>query len=97
MFGGPIAGWVADKWGRKISLVLCGLPYLLGYFLIVLASVAATPIAFKALLLAGRFITGIGMGWLFLAAPVSLLYKYLTTYLCYTCTYMQLFSLHRSI
>lgn len=70
VFGGPIAGWVADKWGRKISLVLCGLPYVLGYFLIVLASATATPIAFKALLLAGRFITGIGMGWTFLTAPV---------------------------
>ena len=51
--------------------MLCGLPFLFGYFLIVSASIATSPVAFKALLIVGIFVAGIGSGWSFLAVPVS--------------------------
>ena len=58
IFGGPIAGYVADRWGRKFSLVLNSVPYLVGYFIILSACLATNGIVFKTALIVGRF-----MGW----------------------------------
>ena len=71
IFGGPIGGWVADRWGRKCSLLFCGVPYLIGYLTISYAHYTPTATIFKAVLLTGCFITGVGMGWASAVAPVS--------------------------
>ena len=81
IFGGPIAGSIADRWGRKITLLLSGVPYLTGYLLLVYAHFIDSPVAFKAVVLIGRLISGVGLGWSCLAVPVSGLFH---TIHCYT-------------
>ena len=71
IFGGPVAGWIADVLGRKMALMLVAIPYLSGYLMITYAHLSYNPIGFRAVLLIGRFFTGIGMGWSCLATPVS--------------------------
>ncbi len=71
VFGGPIAGYVSDGWGRKTALLLNTLPYLMGYFVIVCSYLANSGAVFKATLMVGRFISGIGMGWSYIVVPVS--------------------------
>ena len=71
IFGCPIAGWIADHLGRKAALMLVGVPYLTGYMLIVYAHMISNATAFKIVLLVGRFLTGVGLGWSCLAGPVS--------------------------
>ena len=73
IFGGPVAGWIADSLGRKMALLLVILPYLTGYLMITYAHYSHTPMGFEAVLLFGQFFTGIGMGWSCLATPVSYL------------------------
>lgn len=72
VFSGPIGGWIADCWGRKCSLMFCGVPYIIGYLLLSYAHYASTATAFKAILLTGRFISGLGVGWSSAVVPVSL-------------------------
>lgn len=71
VFGGPIAGWIADHAGRKTALMLVGIPYLVGYLMMVYAHFITNSIGFKMVLLTGRFFTGVGLGWSCLATPVS--------------------------
>ena len=71
IFGGPISGWVADRWGRKCSMMFCGVPYLIGYLILSYAHYVPIATAFKVLLLTGRFISGLGQGWGAAVAPVS--------------------------
>ena len=70
MFGAPIAGVIADRWGRKLALLLAGVPYLVGYLMVALAHLIGDFAAFKAVLLTGRLLTGVGLGWSCLAVPV---------------------------
>ena len=70
LFGAPIAGVIADRWGRKLALLLAGVPYLVGYLMMTLAYLIGDIAAFKAVLLTGRLLTGVGMGWSCLAVPV---------------------------
>ena len=72
MTGGPPAGWVADKWGRKVSVAVSGIIFAVGYAVIALAKVPTfNPQTFKGLLMVGRFVTGIASGWTFVSTPVS--------------------------
>ena len=71
MFGGPIGGFIADHWGRKMSLMLGGVPYLIGYLMLSYAHYLPTAVGFKCLILIGRFITGVGMGWSYNVCSVS--------------------------
>ena len=73
IFGGPIAGWIADALGRKMALLLVIIPYLGGYLMITYAHYSCNAIGFRAVLFLGRFFSGIGMGWSCLATPVSYL------------------------
>ena len=73
IFGGPIAGWIADHFGRKAAIMLVGIPYLSGYLMIVYAHMLNSAIAFKVVLLLGRFLTGVGLGWSCVTGPVSIL------------------------
>ena len=64
IFGGPISGWAIDKFGRKGSILLCAVPFELGWLLISNAQN-------RAMLYAGRVITGLACGMISLAVPVS--------------------------
>ena len=61
LLGGPIAGWIADHWGRKAALLLAGVPYLAGYLMIALAYLSGDPVVFKAVLLTGVLLSGVGL------------------------------------
>ena len=71
IFGAPVSGTIADKWGRKTALIFSGLPYIIGYLILSYAHYLPTALSFKALALTGRFITGVGMGWAGSVGPVS--------------------------
>jgi len=71
IFGGPVGGLIADQWGRKTSLVLNVVPYLLGYFTVLCTYLIPQPASFKAIVILGRGITGIGLGWSFMIVPVQ--------------------------
>ena len=53
-------------------MLFAGLPYLIGYMMISYAHHSMSATAFKALVLIGRFITGVGMGWASAVIGVSL-------------------------
>ena len=53
-------------------MLFSGLPYLAGYMTISYAHYSISASVFKALLLTGRFVTGIGMGWASAVVSVSL-------------------------
>ena len=89
IFGGPVGGWVADRWGRKCSMMFCGVPYLIGYALMSYAHYIPSAIPFKVFLMIGRFISGLGMGWASAVSPVSCLTycKFMHTYYYFVCDY----------
>ena len=64
MFGSPIGGWAIDKFGRKGTIMLCIIPFVLGWLLISFAQNVA-------MLYAGRVITGLGCGTISVTVPVS--------------------------
>ena len=81
LIGGPVGGWISDRWGRKCGLLFSSVPYLLGYLLLSYAHYSSTATVSKTLLLIGRFVSGLGMGWASTVAPVrrsnvSLVYYY---------------------
>lgn len=72
IIGGPPAGFVSDRYGRKVSIVISGLLFGAGYTIIAFAKVKSlNPQAFKSFLMIGRLVTGIGSGWSFVSTPVS--------------------------
>ena len=62
---------MTNSYGRKASLLMVALPYLIGYLVIVYSQFITNAAAFVATLFVGRFITGVGLGWSCLAVPVS--------------------------
>ena len=72
MVSGLLAGSVTDYWGRKTALIWGGIPYLAGYLMLSYAHYLPTPLSFQSVALAGRLLTGISMGWVSMATPVSL-------------------------
>ena len=68
IFGCPIGGWAIDKFGRKRTLLLCSVPFELGWLLISFAQD-------RAMLYSGRITTGLSCGIASVAAPVSFLNK----------------------
>ena len=70
--GGPIGGVVADRWGRKLSLHLSALPYIAGYLLISVGHLLPSVAAFKFFIYSGRCLTGVGVGWSGVCAPVGI-------------------------
>ena len=71
VLGGPVGGWIADRWGRKCSMMFCGIPYLIGYLVLSYAHYTGDVLVFNALLMSGRALAGFGMGWASTVAPVS--------------------------
>ena len=71
LFGGLIGGLLTDWSGRKPSLLLGVLPHFFGYLTMVYAHMIQHPVVFKMVLMFGRFLTGVGLGWSTLVTPVS--------------------------
>ena len=64
IFGCPIGGWAIDKFGRKKTLVLCSVPFELGWLVISFAQN-------RAVLYSGRISTGLVCGIVSLATPAK--------------------------
>ena len=62
---------IADRWGRKLSLLFSGLPYFIGYLLIATGHLLPHAIAFKCFYFAGCFLAGFGSGCSGSCLPVS--------------------------
>ena len=62
IFGCPIGGWAIDKFGRKRTLVLCSVPFELGWLVISFEQN-------RAMLYSGRISTGLACGIVSLATP----------------------------
>ena len=63
MIGGPLGGWVIDICGRKIALMTTAVPFGTGWLMIGFGKSAA-------MLHAGRFFSGLGVGMASLITPV---------------------------
>nr|XP_010585920.1 solute carrier family 2, facilitated glucose transporter member 8 isoform X3 [Loxodonta africana] len=61
--GGVLGGWLVDRAGRKLSLMLCTLPFVAGFAVITAAQDVW-------MLLGGRLLTGLACGIASLVAPV---------------------------
>lgn len=61
--GGIIGGWIVDKVGRKPSLMMCGLPFIIGFVVIVGAQNIW-------MLYTGRLLTGLASGIASLVVPI---------------------------
>lgn len=61
--GGVLGGWLVDRVGRKLSLLLCAVPFVTGFAIIT----AARDVW---MLLGGRLLTGLACGVASLVAPV---------------------------
>lgn len=61
--GGILGGWMVDRVGRKLSLMLCALPFVLGFTLIISAQNVW-------MLLGGRVLSGLASGVTSLVVPV---------------------------
>ena len=71
-----MAGLLSDRLGRKMTLLVGGIPSTFGWLLVVYSYIPlvdneGTFEQFYSLLLTGRFLTGVGMGWYSLIVPVS--------------------------
>ena len=65
-----------DYMGRKPSLLVVSLPHFFGYFIMVCAHLINHPVLFKVVLMFGRFLTGVGIGWTSSVMPVSIAREY---------------------
>ncbi|XP_004375742.1 solute carrier family 2, facilitated glucose transporter member 8 [Trichechus manatus latirostris] len=61
--GGVLGGWLLDRAGRKLSLLLCTMPFVVGFAVITAAQDVW-------MLLGGRLLTGLACGIASLVAPV---------------------------
>lgn len=62
--GGVLGGWLLDRAGRKLSLLICTVPFVAGFAVITAAQEVW-------MLLGGRLLTGLACGVASLVAPVS--------------------------
>lgn len=62
--GGVLGGWLVDRAGRKLSLLICTAPFVAGFAVITAAQEVW-------MLLGGRLLTGLACGVASLVAPVS--------------------------
>ncbi|XP_063434964.1 solute carrier family 2, facilitated glucose transporter member 8-like [Mytilus trossulus] len=63
MFGGPLGGWMIEKYGRKSTLLFTSAPYIIGWWLIARGGNVT-------MLLLGRLLTGLASGLITVCAPV---------------------------
>ena len=60
-----------DYLGRKPSLLMVSLPYFFGYLMMVYPHLINHSVLFKAMLMMGRLLTGVAIGWTSSVMPVS--------------------------
>ena len=72
MLGGLIAGWSADNLGCKPSLLLTAIPSFIGWMAVGATWFIENKLAFDIIILAGRLLTGFGIGWSMFCAPVRI-------------------------
>ena len=60
---------MVDSKGRQFTMVLCSLPFTIGWLLILITHSITGP-SFRPLLFAGRLIAGVGIGSISLVVPV---------------------------
>lgn len=63
ILGGPIAGFLVEKIGRKTTIMMCCIPFSMGYFIILFGQ-------YYQLLYVGRILCGIGTGMTSLCVPL---------------------------
>ncbi|RCV19041.1 hypothetical protein SETIT_3G352100v2 [Setaria italica] len=63
LVGALLAGWTSDRLGRRLTIVLANVFFLVG-------PLAMTLAGGYAVLMAGRFVAGVGVGYAFVIAPV---------------------------
>ena len=85
LFGSLLAWPTSEYLGRKVSLILSGIPAAVGWLMIALAHLAAQSNVFYGVLLTGRLLTGIFYGWTSVCVPVSL---FLNACICYIVSYI---------
>ena len=71
LLSAPVSGYIADRCGRKCGMMVSGIPNLIGYLILSYAHYSDRAQTFKILLFAGRFITGLGMGFISSVVSVS--------------------------
>ena len=77
MFGSMIGWPISDLFGRKISLMLSGIPALIGWLMIATAHLTPFNVdAFYGVLLTGRIMTGVYLGWSIVDVSVSINTEY---------------------
>lgn len=62
--GGLLGGWLVENIGRKLSLMLCSLPFIFGFTIVIAAQN-------HWMLYVGRVLTGLASGVTSLVVPVS--------------------------
>ena len=76
IFGSFVAVFLADRAGRKDTLIFSNTPTVCGYLFITCASYYQNAddrfALFLVFLYLGRFLTGVGAGWTSVVVPVSL-------------------------
>lgn len=86
LFGGPVAGLIADKFGRKSALIFSAIPLVLGWLAIAVSvEQFYWPVSGNflfSMLVVGRAFSGFGSGWISLVVPVSLKQQILFHHLC---------------
>ena len=81
MFGCLTAWPISDLLGRKASLMLSGLPALVGWLMIALAHLVPSSVqGFYGVLLSGRIVTGVYLGWSVVVVSVSRNYSSICYY-----------------
>ncbi|KAJ4426302.1 hypothetical protein ANN_27116 [Periplaneta americana] len=70
LLGALPAGWLADAWGRKAFLLSLGLPFLLGWGLVITSALALSPEFQVPLLYAARLLLGVAVGAVTVAVPL---------------------------
>ena len=71
IFGGPVAWPLCDKFGRQATLMLGGVPSLIGWILMANAHIISNREIFIVMLLVGRFLAGLSVGWSIFCVSVS--------------------------
>ena len=72
MFGSVLAWPVSDAFGRKPALMLGGVPAFTGWIMISVSWIITNSRgAFLGVILTGRLLTGISVGWLLFSVSVS--------------------------
>ena len=70
LVGVLLAGWLVDHSGRQLTMVMCGLPFTIGWLLVLITDGITGPL-FRPLIFTGRFFIGMGIGIASLSVPVS--------------------------